>query len=233
MTEFQPPGQPIREQDIVNPINPRLSAETKADQLLDLAADNRPTVDNFIRQTDAQYGTTSTSNIKLKERILNKSRRPSIRAEKPWFDVEHVRDVLRFRTALDDINDLPKIIADLQKAGITIVKAETQKMLKPRAWGWRAVMYDLRMPNGQLVEYYLSPKELIQANDEVHHPLYEAWRDKNTSKLTADETIVYQRSIETSKDAFMAAWAHYLERTGQTADSVQAVLKETDKLTNI
>lgn len=132
---------------------------------------------------------------------------------------------------MDDITDLPKILADLKAEGIVIIKAETAKMLKPRAWGWRAVMYDLQLPDGQLVEYYLSPKEMIQANDEVHHPLYEAWREKDTKKLSESEALLYQQSIETSNAVFKAAWQHYLERTGQTNETVKAVLEEADRLT--
>lgn len=228
----QPHWQPIREQDIVNPIDPSLPPDTKADQLCALSVKNKPIIDKFLAKIADKYSIESASNLKLKERILNKASRPAIRELKPWFNVEHVRDALRFRTALEDINDLPKILADLKAEGIVIVKAETAKMLKPRAWGWRAVMYDLKLPDGQLVEYYLSPKEMIQANDQVHHPLYETWRERDTKQLSEEETLLYQQSIEVSNAAFKAAWEHYLERTCQSNETVKAVLAEADCLTN-
>lgn len=37
---------------------------------------------------------------------------------------------------------------------------DVEKLLKPKLWGWRFVAFDLRFPNGQLVEYYLPPLEL-------------------------------------------------------------------------
>jgi hypothetical protein len=43
---------------------------------------------------------------------------------------------------------------------IGFVKTDVEKLLKPKRWGWRFVAFDLRFPNGQLVEYYLPPLEL-------------------------------------------------------------------------
>jgi hypothetical protein len=105
----------ITEREIVNPIDPTLTSEQKAEKLCDLSVKNKQLIDAFIKEIDIKYGTVSTSNCKLKERILAKASRPAIQTEKPWFDVEHIRDGLRFRTALADIRDLPKIVSDLKK----------------------------------------------------------------------------------------------------------------------
>ncbi len=233
MSNKSKPTKPANEQDIVNPLDVALSSESKAEHLCNLSIKNQPTIDKFIAMIDAKYSTVSTSNRKRKERILAKATRPAILSEKPWFNVEHIRDGLRFRTALENLDDLPKIITDLQKEGITIIKAETGKMLKPKAWGWKAVMYDLQLADGQLVEYYLSPKEMITANDQVHHPLYEDWRERDTNTLSESELIKYQKALETSNRAFSMAWNQYLGRTGQTNETVKSILKETDKVTTV
>jgi hypothetical protein len=222
--------KPLSEKDIVNPINAALPPAEKADRLCEMSEQNRPLVDEFIKHIDGKYKTKSSSNCKLKERILSKASRPATRKVKEWFDVEHVRDGLRFRTAMEDFTDLPKIIADLKASGIEIVKAETVKMLDPLTWGWRAVMYDLRLPNGQLVEYYLTVKELMDANNNVHHPLYEKWRNCTNAEVTA-KMEEYNKDVGISVDAFERALEDYLKRTSQTEETIRAVIAETDSIT--
>lgn len=231
-SEHWPTNLPFREQSIKNPLTSTLPQDQKAELLCTMATQNKPIIDKFIKKIDEKYGTISTSNLKKKHRILAKANRPEIKREKPWFDVEHIRDSLRFRTALNNLEDLPKIISDLQAEGITIIKAESRKMLFPKAWGWRAAIYDLQLPNGQLVEYYLSPSEMIQAKDRIHHPLYELWRERDTTTLTEQSLLLYQQAIETSKAAFRAAWETYLKRTRQTNETVELILTATNKLTN-
>jgi hypothetical protein len=218
----------LPEQNIVNPIDAALPPDQKADQLCALSAKNRPIVDAFIENITSKYRTMSTSNCKLKKSILSKASRPEIRKRKPWFDVEHVRDGLRFRTALDDIHDLPNIIQDLKDSGMSVVKADTAKMLKPNVWGWTAVMYDLRLPDGQLVEYYLTVQEVMDANDKVHHPLYEDWRNRRS--LTEEENAQYNQALDKSNEAFEQAWSQYFRRTGHSQSTISAVIAETDKI---
>lgn len=229
--ESPKPAMSLTEKDIVNPIDPALPVDKKADLLRELSEKNRPSIDDFISRIDKKYKTKSTSNCKQKDRILAKASRPSTRKKKPWFAVEHVRDGLRFRTALEDFIELPKIIADLKASGMEIVKAETSKMLDPLAWGWRAVMYDIRLPDGQLVEYYLTTKELMDANDNVHHALYEKWRNCTKEEISA-KIEEYQKDLDISNDAFDQALADYLKRTGQTEETISTVLAETDAITD-
>lgn len=224
----KPATQPTEEQ-IVNPIDAALSPDEKADKLCAMSEKNRPAVDEFIKQIDKKYKTKSTSNCKLKDRILAKASRPATLKKKPWFNVEHVRDGLRFRTALEDFRELPAIIADLKAAGFRIVKAETIKMVDPLSWGWRAVMYDIQMPDGQLVEYYLTVKEVMDANDNVHHPLYEKWRNCTKEQVTA-QIDEFNADQVTSNNAFNQALDAYLKRTGQTEGTIHDVLAEAEKV---
>jgi hypothetical protein len=210
------------DQAITNPIGKNLSAEQKADLLCEMSRKNKPIIDNFIKQIDEKFGCRSTSNCKPKEKILAKASRPLLRDEKPWFDVEHIRDGLRFRTALNDFSDLPDIIEALRELNVIMVKAETAKMLNPRIWGWRAVMYDIRLPDGQLVEYYLTVKEMMDANDN-HHALYEEWREKTTEYIDAN-AAEYEQALDISNDAFDKAWSAYLERTGQDESTISDVI---------
>ena len=214
---------PLAEEFIVNPIDKSLSAAEKANQLFELSKKNKPMIDAFIEKIDAEFGCKSTSNCKSKDRIVAKARRALLRADKPWFDVEHIRDGLRFRTALEDIQDLPKIIEALKKQDITIIKAETKKMLRGNIWGWRAVMYDIRLPDGQIVEYYLTVKEMMDANDNPHHALYEQWREKTTTEIEA-KSVEFEESISVSKDAFKQALSDYFARTKQDESVIKSVI---------
>jgi hypothetical protein len=100
-------------------------------------------------------------------------------------------------------------------------------MFEPNPWGWRAVMFDLRMPDGQLVEYYLTVTEIMDANDNVHHTLYEKWRNA----ASADVSGEFGRDLDTSNAAFDEALDQYLNRTGQTEDTIREVLAQTDAIT--
>lgn len=225
--ESPKPATKLTDEATVNPIDPALTPDQKADKLCEMSKKNRPQVDEFITSVDKTYKAKSSSNCKLKERILAKASRPATLKKKPWFAVEHVRDGLRFRTALEDFKDLPAIIAALKASGMEIVKPETAKMLDPLVWGWRAVMFDLRLPDGQLVEYYLTVKELMDANDNVHHALYEKWRNCTSEEITA-KIEEYQKDLDISNEAFEQALEAYFKRTGQTEETIRAVIAETD-----
>jgi hypothetical protein len=232
MREESPkPAITLREEDIANPINPKLPPDQKADKLCALAAKNRPQIDEFIAKIDKKFKAKSSSNCKLKVRILDKAARPDILKKKSWFGVEHIRDSLRFRTALDDFKDLPALVADLIELGAKIVKTETSKMLDPAEWGWRAVMYDIQLEDGQLVEYYITFKEMMDANDDPHHALYEKWRNCTAEQVTA-RIVERGKDVDASNDAFDNALETYFKRTGQNMGDIEAACKAADALTN-
>jgi hypothetical protein len=225
------PAAPKDDKDIVNLIDATLSADAKADELCFLSKKNQPKIDEFIKKIDGKYKSNSSSNCKRKDRILDKAARPSILKKNDWFGVEHIRDGLRFRTALDNFNDLPLLVADLIASGAKIVKAETSKMLDPAEWGWRAVMYDLQLEDGQLVEYYITFQEMMDANDDPHHALYEKWRNCTAAEVTA-RTVERGKDVDASNDAFDDALETYFKRTGQTMSDIEAACKAADALTD-
>jgi len=91
-------------------------------------------------------------------------------------------------------------------------------------------MYDVRLPNGQLVEYYLTVTELMDANDKVHHALYEKWRNCTKEEISA-KIEEYEKDLDISNEAFDQALEAYLKRTGQTEETIREVLAETDSIT--
>ena len=59
-------------------------------------------VDNFKLSDHPK--TIAKTDINDLETILEKSKRPIIIKEKPWHDIEHVRDTYRFKTVIDDFD---------------------------------------------------------------------------------------------------------------------------------
>lgn len=209
--------------EVVNPIDRTATREVKARQLGALTAENRPAVDAWLKGIDEEFGTQSHSSEKTPESILDKSQRPSILERKPWFDVEHIRDSIRFKSVVDNYGDLPSIVERMPE-GWSVVKADLAKLLSPGDWGWRMTALDLRMPNKQIAEYYQPVPELQAAQKETGHALFEKWRTKDLSKLSEPELIAYQADRQASRKLYNDAWQAYLKRTGQTEGDIAASL---------
>jgi len=226
-TDMNPKSSsPIPEKEIVNPINPLLPTDKKVDKLVELSLENEPLVNDFIGRLDKKYGTRSKYNHKDRDRIKEKAERPSIRKKKAWFDVEHIRDGFRFKSVMDDITVLPKIAEELKASGFGMVKIDTDKVLEPGDWGWRIAVIDLRMPNRQLVEYYMPVRELEEAKNAGNHGLFEKWRNRKLESLTEAERIEFYKDVELSDQRYERAWQAYLKRTGQTEENVRQALEQ-------
>jgi hypothetical protein len=218
------------DEDIVNPIDRAAKEEEKVKALSRLSLENEPKVKEFLEKLDRKYGTESKMSFKAPEKILEKASRPSIRARKPWHDVEHVRDSFRFKTVLENIEQLPQIAEDLKKAGFTVIKTDTNKVLRPGFWGWRIAAFDLKMPNGQLVEYYLPLKELEEAKKNGNHELFEKWRNEDPETMSKEKQKEYLSDAYDSYDKYEGAWQKYLERTKQKPEQVKAALEAAEKV---
>ena len=211
---------------IANPVDPNATPQEKVQTLVQLTRENKPIVKKLMAKIDATLGTESSDNVKAPEKILQKATRPSILAKKPWHDVEHIRDSYRFKTILDSVTQLPEVAKMLEDAGIEIVKRDTDKVLAPGEWGWRIAAFDLRMPNGQLIEFYLPVKELETAKKEKGHYLFEQARNLDPAKMTREEAGKAEQLKRESRDLYQGVWDAYLARTG---DSVPAIRASLDK----
>lgn len=210
---------------IVNPIEPGLSPDEKVDALRSLAESNVPLVETILAALAKKFQLRGKWSIKLPERVQAKASRPSIRAEKPWHDVEHIRDGLRFKVSLTHFNQTPGIMKVLQDHGIEVVKLDTAKMFAPKSWGWRFVAWDLRMPNGQLVEFYAPVPELDNKSVKgPNHHLFEKWRNvpeleiENSAALKEERFADIRESKNRYDNAFAAAWG----RMGYTDETAAA-----------
>jgi len=219
-----------QDEQIRNPIDLDASSEEKIRQLQELSKQNEPIVESFLQEIDRKYRTKSKTSHKEPEKIAQKANRPSIKEEKPWHDVEHIRDSFRFKTVLKDLDDLPRIAEDLKERGFEVVKSDTDKVLEPGPWGWRIAAFDLKMPNGQLVEYYLPVKEMEEAKKAGNHDLFEKWRSKDQSKMSKTERQELFQARKTSRESYGTAWQKYLDRTKQKPERIKEVLEKAEKV---
>lgn len=209
------------QQDIRMPINTNLPNDQVRAQIQRLTDQNRPLVKRLIKRIDERFGTKSGDNAKDLSKVTQKARRPSILAEKPWHDVSHIRDSYRFKTVVDDFRDVPAIFDELLADGIGLVKIDTNKLFQPKEWGWRIIAFDLRMPNGQLVEWYLPLKELEVEKKARGHLIFEEWRNKTQEELSAQRQEYFdaiRRSYLGYDEAFQAA----LDRMGVSRQDAEA-----------
>ncbi len=213
------PIDAVVEEDSVAPENIRMPINTNApnDQIRaeieKLTKENVPLVKRLIKRIDEKFGTKSGDNIKDLSKVTQKASRPSILANKPWHDASHIRDSYRFKTVIDDFRDVPAIFDELLKEGISLVKIDTNKLFEPKEWGWRIIAFDIRMPNGQLVEWYLPLRELEVEKKARGHLIFEEWRNKTQQELQ-DQQAEYFASIAKSYRNYDAAFQAALDRTG-------------------
>lgn len=219
------------DEHIVNPIDPNLDCEAKVLVLREMSEKNHSKLKELAAQIDNQLGgrgKTETS-VKGESEIRAKSTRSEITEKKPWFDVEHIRDGLRFRTEVDDLADIPAVLDKLEQSGYKVIKSEPDKLLEPREWGMRMAPFDLRSPDGQIIEYYILPRELNHVMKNGHHNIYKNWRERPVAQLNAEELLERRKAALTASNMAESAWQSYLMRTGQTEGSVRNLVERIAK----
>jgi len=208
-------------EEIRMPIDNTLPIDQILARVAALTEENIPLVKGLISRIDARFGTKSGDNVKDLAKVAQKANRPSILAKKPWHNVSHIRDSYRFKTVIDDIRDVPAIFDELLASGISLVKVDTGKLFSPKEWGWRIIAFDLRMPNGQLVEWYLPIRELEAQKKAEGHLLFEEWRNKTPEELNAQHDA-YMETIRKSFKGYDDAFQASLARIGISAEEAAA-----------
>jgi hypothetical protein len=226
------PASRLVEEDItpVNQIKMPIAEdndELALQQLAEMTSENQPIVQSFMQNVDKNFGTKSSDNIKDPAKVVQKANRPSILEKKPWHNISHVRDTYRFQTELEDFRDIPLMIRDLRQQGISLVKADTDKMFSPKEWGWRMVAFDLRMPNGQIVEWYTPLREMNKQKMDEGHYLFEQWRNKTAAEL-AEEQDAYYDAIRKSKEGYDRAFDQALDRLGLSRPEAEAEFRKME-----
>lgn len=180
-----------------------LDPDASVIELARLRRRSLPPLASLIARIQANTGLPSTANQKNLRTAIAKAQRPEIRKHKPWFKLAHLRDLLRFRTSLTTIDQFDAVLsvfADEQRANrLSIVKIDTAKLSAPKAFGWRMLATDLRLPTGMLVEHYMTFGDCIAANDAWLHKIFEKWRGDNLDTRRKREAV--RRDMELSSAA--------------------------------
>ena len=206
-----------------------MSASAKAEALHVLGKENDDLVRPVLAAIDKEFGTVSKTSFKKIETIISKVLRPSILGKRPWFGVEHIRDGYRFKTVIAGGATVANIGHALDRLltaipGARIIKSDPSMLFDPKDWGWRAAVFDLQMPNGQLVEWYMPIAELEGAKKAGGHQLFERWRDADLKKLGAAEAKALETDVAASRKLYGDAWAKALLRMGQDESAARASL---------
>jgi N12 class adenine-specific DNA methylase len=200
-------------QGIVNPVDPKAHQIDKVEALVELSKGNAKIVSGITDEIDKALGTESKVNFKTPSSIFKKANRPAVKEKKPWHDVEHIRDSLRFKTVFNKFEDVYEAIKVFSKYGLDVIKLDTDKMLEPYEWGWRFAAVDMRMPNGQLVEWYMTFPELDEIKDQQNHLLFEKWRGKTKEEREANKNE-YHADLLKSYESYTDAWNQALGKLG-------------------
>lgn len=200
-----------------SPIDPRLSAREKLKRLQALTHQNRPILEALVRDLNkALPDAPSTLTFKDPDATLAKATRPEIKEKKPWFGVEHVNDYARWSTVINEMADIPKALDLLRGRGIEVIKLDTARLFSPlggdKGFGFREMAADLRMPNGQLVEWAFPVREM-EAVAAKADALYAPWRNASKSQIEA-RRVEYDRDRAASKALYDGAFAGALQRMG-------------------
>eukprot|EP00935_MAST-01C_sp_MAST-1C-sp1_P002227 g2227.t1 len=161
-----------------------------------------------------------TIDEKSDESILKKVTRPKVLNEYPQYEMQNIRDALRFKCVVSTVVDAFRLLALLvdetqwAERGVHAVKVDLKKLLQPKQFGWRFIGCDLKMPNGLLVECYIAFAPLM-AVDRINHIYFERWRGKDVKNLSVDEQQNYQADAKESTKRYNQALCETLKDTSQ------------------
>ena len=223
--ELRHKGTDLPPEKITNPVDPSLPRRQKVLALEELSKENEPLIARVVGEIK-DLGLFAKHSLKEHQKIYDKSKRPEILSDRPWFDVEHVRDSLRLKTRLESFDDLASIGEVFRRNGLEVVEIDFRKMMDPKEWGWRMVAVDLRMPNGQLVEWYAPLKELDQKPvKDPNHVLFEKWRDKS-DEYRSKHKDQFMRDMDESNARYSQAWDAALSRLGMDSKAARASMSK-------
>ncbi|MBS1954501.1 MAG: hypothetical protein JST89_09950 [Cyanobacteria bacterium SZAS-4] len=212
--------------NLTNAINPNLSPEEKAAALYLLGRQNMPMIEQLISKLKGEYPDLQfESGIKKFETGLSKVLRPGKEMQ-----VENLGDTVRFKTVMDNFEDLPKFVKELKDAGFKIINSDDASGTSndwKKGTGWRAINFSLLMPNGQIAEFQMSIKEF----EAIHgnHDDYNFTRAFDTKNATAKQRREYDERLERVMEKFDDAWKLHLKNTGKTEDQVNELINDMHK----
>lgn len=117
------------------------------------------------------------------------------------------------------------IAQTLREKGIEVIKLDTAKMTDPMEWGWRFVAFDLRMPNGQLVEFYAPLREFDSKEIKgPNHKLFEKWRNRSQKEIFESPALTqqFEADVNESYERYSGAYRQAISRMGYRDEAAAA-----------
>ena len=174
-----------------------------------LTAENIKIIDdimNRITNTVGADNAESKANQKKLRTVIEKANRDTLIQENPDHGIPYIRDTYRFKTVISDFRDVTRIFKIMLDMDIGLVKIDTSKLFNPKDWGWRIIAFDLRMKNGQIIEWYLPLQELEkQKKGGSGHHIFEDFRDMPADQLknSPEAAAAMRKSREGYNEAFV------------------------------
>jgi hypothetical protein len=179
-----------------------------------LTAENVKVIDEImhrITETIGEDSASSKANEKRLRTVLEKANRDTLIEENPDHGIANIRDTYRFKTVISDFRDVTRIFKIMLGMDIGLVKIDTSKLFSPKSWGWRIIAFDLRMKNGQIIEWYLPLQELERQKKEGSgHLIFEDFRDKTSEELKSSPEAA--AAMRKSRDGYNEAFVRDLQR---------------------
>jgi hypothetical protein len=86
--------------------------------------------------------------------------------------------------------------------------------------------FDLRAPNGQIIEYQVVSQEMNAAG-KIEHSVYKGLREKDVNLMAKEELDAKREADMAAANAYASAQQAYLTRTGQTEKDIERIIEET------
>lgn len=141
-------------------------------------------------------------------------------------DWSRLTDTVRCSIAVDAMDDLPALVAELKKGGMKLAQQPKDRFAKPPPVGYRDALLNVEFPNGIVGEVQLHVKAMLRAKNEGHHH-YETQRSLVAKippggpppSLSPEDEAKVAESIARQKEIYSSAWQ---QATGSGKDKPMA-----------
>jgi len=134
-------------------------------------------------------------------------------------DWSQLTDVVRASIAVDSIDEIPEVLAELRKSGMKLARKPKDRFANPTDVGYRDILMNVVYPNGHVGELQVHLKPVLVAKD-VGHGYYEEAREiednakiEGRTVLTDEEQAVVDEANRKMRALYDRAWKKAIGRT--------------------
>jgi hypothetical protein len=221
---LEPENRSKSKQEIVNPIDPKLSDQEKVLQLEQLRDEAIPVFRELLNEISNKLGLSTKDHLKDNQGDIDKTHRPS----KPeWYSLEHLMDYYRGMVTLTDQRQIIDIAKMIDARGMGVVEFDYGKIITPTNFGYRDMNFTLRVPNGLMVEFQAIAQGIAEAKRE-YHKLFDKWRKYSEEQIMEmGRWEEYYADRQISYAGYNNAWRSDLNRGGIShGELIKSLMKD-------